>query len=67
MKRKGLGKRIKMKPEQFNQAILEFKELYKQEYDIDLTNQEASEKASSLLQLFGVLTSNKKGGNNEII
>lgn len=46
-----------MKPEQLQQAIAEFKDIYKLEHHIELTDNEATQKAMSLLQLFDVLTS----------
>ncbi len=50
-----------MTPEQLKQAVEEFKEIYKLEYGTDLTDNEASSKAISLLQLFDVLTSKQLG------
>lgn len=49
-----------MKPEQFNQAVAEFKQIYKEEYGLELSTQEASNKALSLLQLFDILTTDEK-------
>lgn len=50
-----------MTPEQLKQAVMDFKEIYKQEYGIELSDKEASKKALSMLQLFDVLTSNTTG------
>lgn len=46
-----------MSPEQFQQAVKEYKEIYKQEYGVELSDIEASKQAKSLLQLFDTLTS----------
>lgn len=51
-----------MKPEQFKQAVSEFKKIYRLEYGIELSDNEASKKALSMLQLFDVLTSNEPEG-----
>lgn len=45
-----------MKPEQLKKAIAEFKQIYFDEYGIELSDKEASTKALSLLQLADVLT-----------
>ncbi len=48
-----------MNPTQLKQAIEEFKQIYFEEFGIVLTDQEATLKAISLLQLFDALTSSK--------
>lgn len=50
-----------MKPELFAQAIAEFQEIYKQEHNVELSTNEAAEKATAILQLFDVLTSREGG------
>lgn len=45
-----------MTPESLSQAIKEFKEIYKEEYSIELSDEEATKKAQSLLQFFSCLT-----------
>lgn len=45
-----------MTPEEFAQAIEEFKIIYKEEFGIELNNEEATIKAQGLLQLFECLT-----------
>ncbi len=46
-------------------AVQEFKQIYKEEYGIELSEQEASQKASDMLNLFGMLTEDTKEGFNE--
>jgi hypothetical protein len=41
-----------MKQEDFNQAIEEFKQVYKEEFGNDLSNTEATIKSADILQLF---------------
>lgn len=43
-------------PEQLQQAVEEFKALYKEEFGVELNKEEATQKAQGLLQLFGCLT-----------
>lgn len=45
-----------MKPELFEQAVKEFKEIYREEFGIELNDEEAAKKAQGLLQLFDCLT-----------
>jgi hypothetical protein len=45
-----------MTPEEFAQAIQEFKTIYKEECGVELNNKEATIKAQSLLRLFNCLT-----------
>ena len=47
-------------PEQIKQATEEFKALFKEEFGIELTDEEATEKAKGILQLFNCLTELKK-------
>jgi hypothetical protein len=51
-----LGGRIVITPEQFKQALVEFKEIYKEEFGTELSDQEATEQVTGLLQLFEALT-----------
>lgn len=44
-----------MTPEEFAQAIEEFKAIYREKYGIELSNEEAVAKAKGLLQLFDCL------------
>ncbi len=48
-----------MKPELFIQAVEEFKEIYREEFGIELSNEEAATKAQGLLQLFDCLIKEK--------
>lgn len=41
-----------MTSEQLTQAIEEFKAIYKEEFGVELSDEEATEKAQGLLQLF---------------
>ena len=45
-----------MKPELFKQAVEEFKQIYHEEFGIELSDGEAVAKAKGLLQLFDCLT-----------
>ena len=45
-----------MKPDLIQKAVAEFMKIYKQEYGVELSDKEATVKATSLLQLFEVLT-----------
>ncbi len=45
-----------MTPEEFKQAIQEFKVIYKEVFGVELNGEEATIKARSLLQLFDCLT-----------
>lgn len=49
-------KAIVMKPKLLKQAVEEFRQIYLEEYGIELSHKEASYKALSMLQLFQVLT-----------
>ncbi len=49
-----------MDPEQFKEAVEEFKQIYQEECGIELSSQEAAHKASGLLQLFDSLTNNNR-------
>lgn len=49
-----------MTPDKQKKAIDEYKQIYKQEYGVDLSDKEASEQAAKLLQLFDVLIQPKK-------
>jgi len=51
-----------MTPEELKEAIKEFKVIYKRIFGIDLSDDEASEKAISLLQLFDCITQKVKKG-----
>lgn len=42
-------------PEQVKQAVEEFKALFKQQYGVELSDEEATEQAGDLLQLFANL------------
>jgi len=46
--------------EQVKQAVDEFKSLFLEEFGIELSEEEATEKAMSFLQLFDCLTEAKK-------
>ncbi len=48
-----------MRPEQIAEAVEEFKAIFKKEFGIELSNEEATEKATTLLQLFDCLTQDK--------
>lgn len=39
-------------PEQVKQAVEEFKALYKEQYGVELSDEEATEKATGILQIF---------------
>jgi hypothetical protein len=43
-------------PEQLKQAVEEFKVIFKEEFGIELTDEEATEKAQGILQLFNSIT-----------
>lgn len=45
-----------MKPEDFEQAVEEFKVIYREVFGIELSNEDAAAKAQGLLQLFDCLT-----------
>jgi hypothetical protein len=45
-----------MKPEESKQALQEFKVIYREAFDVELNDEEATVKAQSLLQLFECLT-----------
>ena len=45
-----------MTPEEFKQAIEEFKVIYKEVFSIELNDEDATVKAQSVLQLFECLT-----------
>ncbi|KKR16425.1 MAG: hypothetical protein UT44_C0015G0004 [Candidatus Levybacteria bacterium GW2011_GWA1_39_32] len=45
-----------MTPEEFKQAIEEFKVIYKEVFSIELNDEDATVKAQSILQLFECLT-----------
>ena len=45
-----------MKPELFAQAIEEFKAIFKEEFGIELTDEEATEKSRGLLSLIDCTT-----------
>lgn len=47
------------------EAIHEFKELYLKEYGEQLSDEEATEQATALLNLFDRLTQSKEAPNNE--
>lgn len=49
-----------MTPELLQQAVREFKEIYKEEFEVELSDQEATEKAIALLQLFQSLTNDRE-------
>ncbi len=49
------GRRIQMlTPEQAKQAVKEFKVLFKQQYGVDLSEEEATEKVQGLLSILSV-------------
>lgn len=50
---------------QIDEAVREFKEIYFDEVGIKLSNKEATEKATSLLNLFRVLTGIDAEDDNE--
>lgn len=45
-----------MKPEFFTKAVEEFRTIYQEEFGIEMSMEEAAEKAQGLLQLFDCLT-----------
>jgi hypothetical protein len=45
-----------MTPEQLKQSIKEFKEIYQEEFGVELSDEEAALKAQGLLQLLELLT-----------
>ena len=47
-----------MTDEELKQAVLEFKQIYLEEYNVMLSDQEASNKAILFLQLFDAVTTN---------
>ncbi len=51
-----------MTPEEFAQAIQEFKAIFKDEYGIELSNEEATTNAQSVLQLFECLIQETQKG-----
>ncbi|HWY79100.1 MAG TPA: hypothetical protein VNW29_01960 [Candidatus Sulfotelmatobacter sp.] len=46
-----------MKSELFKKAVIEFKQIYFEEFGVKLTDKQAADKAMFLLQLFSALTS----------
>lgn len=49
-----------MKPELFAQAVEEFKQIYYEEFGIELNEEEATTRAKGLLQLFYCLTEGER-------
>jgi hypothetical protein len=45
------------------QAIQEFKQIYKVKFNIDLTDEEATEKAENLMNLFRIIYKNSPDNN----
>ncbi len=45
-----------LSPEQVKQAVEEFKVIYKKQYGVELSDEEATEKAQGLLQLIDSIT-----------
>ena len=52
-----------MKPEQIKQAAREYKEIYLKECGVDLSEEEATRQATSLLGFFEVLTQSDAEGH----
>lgn len=48
------GRRQMLTPEQVKQAVEEFKALFKQEYGVELSDEEATEKAKDILSILTV-------------
>lgn len=51
-----------MTPEEFAQAIQEFRIIYKEVFGVELNDEDATVKAQSLLQLFDCLTQERRKG-----
>lgn len=49
-----------MSPEELKEAIQEFKKLYKEEFGIELSIDDTTEKAKGILQLFNCLLLDKE-------
>lgn len=47
-------------PEELKQATEEFKDIFQEEFGMELSDEDATEKAMSFLQLFDCLTEAKK-------
>ncbi len=51
-----------MTPEELKQAIEEFEAIYQKEFGVELSDEEATTKAQSLLQLFDCLIQGTENG-----
>lgn len=47
-------------PDKLKVAVEEYKVIYKKQYGVDLSDQEATEQATKLLQLFEVITTKQQ-------